>query len=352
MSQKQLSSSTGSGRRSRSNSILLCLPAASADANPAHHPTAGLVLSPSPSQALLDISPHRIQLEDYLVYLTQHTVQPEEGKQVVNVSLSAGGMAAVYMAGIVGYLVELIVQQKLVLNHIYTASAGAITALFVMQALHYRHHEKYHMSLDTILHYVNEDVRDLNAKGLGIAEAYRVVLRAVAPPDLYQLCSGRVFISFHVWTCFGGIQRFTISHFHSNEHLFTCAVASATVPFISINAFFTLYQCPSCQQSYYAMDGLYTDIVDEEHPTICVDLGQLDFPVVQRMFLTDKHCEVWALRGIYELNYLLNYNVDCKSLYYYKKSVLQRLITFCKQRGTAWYRYWKAHPMNLFRIFM
>lgn len=317
-----------SQRRSRSNSLMANGP---------------------PSTALLQTTPHRIQLEDYISYLVNHT---ETLPTPVHLSLSAGGMAAVYMSGIVGYLTELIRKDKLVLGNIYTASAGAITALFVIQSLHYQDHPEHHMSLDTILHYVNEDVRDANAKGLGITEGYLAVLRATAPPDLYLLCNNRVYISFHVLTLFGGIKRMTISQFASNEHLFACATASATVPYVSINAFFTTYICPFCDLKYFAMDGLYTDIVDDSYPTICVDLGQLDFPVLQRMFLTDKHCEVWALRGIYDLNYLLNYQVPCKSLYFYEKSRTQHVLEAVKATGKAWYGYLKKHPMNLLRFLM
>lgn len=303
----------------------------------------------NPSPALLATTPHRIQLEDYIGYLATHT---DALPTPVHLSLSAGGMAAVYMSGVVGYLTELIRQDKIQLRHIYTASAGAITALFVIQSLHYQDHPQHHMSLDTILHYVNEDVRDLNAKGMGITEAYLAVLRQVAPANLYLLCNGRVHISFHVLTIFGGIKRMTINQFASNEHLFACAVASATVPYVSINTWFTSYFCPYCKTSYYAMDGLYTDIVDDSLPTICVDLGQLDFPVLQRMFLTDKHCEVWALRGIYDLNYLINYQVPCKSLYYYQKTTACIVVDFIRSKGKAWYQYLKRHPMNLLRLFM
>ena len=72
----------------------------------------------------------KLDFEPYIHQLTKDITIDQLENQHINLCISGGGMGSMYSSGICGFILQLIQQKKIRVNHIYGASAGAIVGFF------------------------------------------------------------------------------------------------------------------------------------------------------------------------------------------------------------------------------
>ena len=259
----------------------------------------------------------QIKLNKYANYLATQT-EPCDELKTINLILGAGGLAGYYSAGVAGYIISLVLNGKIKINHIYGTSCGAIIGVLLIHTLKYKN-----FGIDQSMNYSNNELRLMyKNNNIKISDAYKKLLEDTLTDDIHELCTDKFFVNFHIWTKYG-LQHRCISKYTSKEHLINCVIASASVPYLSINSFCTKYICPFESITYMAFDGCTFNknmLKDTKYQTIYVDITSYNYDVIKRLIPIDSCIEKHAINGIYDMYYLLTEKKQTKTLYIYDKN--------------------------------
>ena len=229
----------------------------------------------------------------------------------INLCISAGGFSSAYGFGIVGYLYELIKAKKLEINHIYCSSSGSILAVYLLLFLNT--YSDYHYT-DYLLFTLYNSYQEINneKKIMDIVVDY---LEHVSIPNLYKICNNKLFIGVHYINDYFIPQFKIISKFNSNKELIDCIRASGTIPYITSVNFFNYVNDPDSNKKLYCFDGIFTQIEDPSIDTLYIDLSQLNYSLIDKISPSDKCVERLVIKGIYDIDLLINKSKSNKSLY-------------------------------------
>lgn len=154
---------------------------------------------------------------------TPNTSTKQDSKVEIDIVVSGGGLKGYFMTGCSHILKHELNKQNISIRRIAGASAGAWVGLFMMidfstsnwLQTYYLCQERLHMTMH---------------------EAYEEMwpwIESHLPPNAYEICSGRLFISITEVTWFG-LKNHMISEYKSNRDLFNACLASSTVPYLSL----------------------------------------------------------------------------------------------------------------------
>ena len=186
-----------------------------------------------------------IQLFDYVSKLTTITQYSESIP--INICLSGGGMAGMYQSGVLAYIYSLYLQKKIKINHIYGTSAGAFSGIILLLAINQHHFdENYSMNIDKFMDIIQNKIPKSSNQYLGLV--YRDLFNELLPDDIHNYCNDKLFISVNVINNSIFYERIVVSKYSSKEYLLDVLLASASVPYITIPSFFSLYSCLSTKK--------------------------------------------------------------------------------------------------------
>lgn len=259
----------------------------------------------------------QIKLNKYANHLATQTEICDELK-TINLIFGAGGLAGYYSVGIAGYINSLVLNKKIQINNIYGTSCGALISVVLIQSFKYRN-----FGMDESLNYSNNELKLMyKNSNMKITDSYRKLLEDILTDDIHELCTDKLFINFYVLTKYG-LQQRCISKYTSKQHVINCVVASASIPYISINSFCTKYLCPFESTTYMAFDGIKFNknmLKDTKYQTIYVNISSYNYDIIKRMIPIDNCIEKHVINGIYDMYYLLTEKKQIKTLYIYDRN--------------------------------
>ena len=268
-----------------------------------------------------------IDYENIVKKITEETdiVIPPD-KKIINICLSGGGITSVYATGIISILYNLIKQKKISVNHIYTVSGGSFLGIFLLLMMNNECiEEKYKINLSKIIYLLNNTIRINYNKNPYLANNWIDALQQYIPPDFYKLCNNKLFISIHILDkC--SFHKKIISIYYSNEHLINTILCSSSIPYISIPNCCSIYTDPLTNKKYYAVDGVYTPIIDDMNYTLYINIMNYSYPLINRMRVNDKIYDTLMLEGMY---YFINFyknNKPTNHIYYCKREFLTNYL--------------------------
>ena len=242
----------------------------------------------------------------------------------INLCFSAGGFSSAYGFGIVGYLFELIKANKLEINHIYCSSSGSILGIYILLFLNT--HSDYHLTdyLLMSIYNIYEDIND-EKKIMDIVADY---LEHVSIPNLYEICNNKLFIGVHYINNYYIPQFKIISKFNSNKDLIGCIRASGTIPYITSVNFFNYVNDHDLDKKLCCFDGIFTQIKDPSLDTLYINLGQLNYSLIDKLSASDRCIERLVIKGIYDIDLLINKTKSNRSLYIISSTNNKNIISF------------------------
>jgi hypothetical protein len=145
----------------------------------------------------------------------------------VDIVISGGGYKGYYICGAMHVFMRELAMKNISLGRVAGASAGAWAGFFALIGLSTKYWlETYHVNQEMSQHY----------GGVHIHTCYEAMwhkwLSGVVPRNAYEICSGRLFVSYSVITPFG-LRNKIISEYTSNDDLFNALCASSTIPFLT-----------------------------------------------------------------------------------------------------------------------
>lgn len=228
----------------------------------------------------------------------------------VDIMISGGGMGIYYAMGALTYLNELVCQNKICVHNISGASAGAIAAVFFVCCMENKpdSSKEWHGQYNRIRQKVHDEK-------LGLWDAIQTDLSDILPPNAWELCDKRVYISSLKWTI-RGWQTEYFNTFNSNEDILKALAASCNIPFYTTNKLFI-----DVNGNKYT-DGARPHYFNRCHRrhVIYIDLFWLDYSYRKRLSLSDGYIDTVVLKGVLDMyNYCSN-QIDAHSLYTYDYS--------------------------------
>ena len=221
-------------------------------------------------------------------------------KKKINLCLSGGGITSIYFSGIMNILYNLIQQQKICINHIYSVSGGACLGLYLLLIINRECiEEKYKLTLNKLIYLINNTMRIKYNIEPYVAKNLLETLQKYIPPDFYKVCNNKLFISIHILDGYI-IHKKVVSMYYSNEHLLNTVFCSSSIPYISIPNCFSIYTDPPTNKKYYAFDGIYSPIIDDTNYTLYINIMNYSYPIRNRMRITDKIYDTLMLEGVYD----------------------------------------------------
>ena len=257
----------------------------------------------------------KLDFEPFIQQLTKDITIKEVENQHINLCLSGGGMGSMYSSGICGFLLQLIQEKRIKINHVYGTSAGAIAGFFFILGMNtHLLEEKYRINIGDFIYLVNNDLRKLNVKNHNyIIKSWIELIEEIIPPNFYKFCNDKLFITIHIINYFSIIQH-NISKYESNEDLINTIKCSGSIPYVTIPCFFTVYK-----NKYYAIDGLFPCIEDDTYKTLYVNAIRYEYPLLHRIYIKEKFYERIMIESLYDIYHFYKYGETNKSLYYYNK---------------------------------
>lgn len=182
------------------------------------------------------------------------------------------------------YISKMVINKKIKINQIYGISVGAIIGVLMLQTIN--SHDS--ISFDDILDYSNNELKLMYKNNIKIAECYKILLNKILSDDIYEFCTNKLIVNFNVLTKYG-FQQKVISKYISKQHVINCVIASASIPYLSINTFYTKYVCPSESITYMAFDGCIfnDDMLTNTYPSIYIDLLPYNYNIIKRFMPID-----------------------------------------------------------------
>lgn len=168
--------------------------------------------------------------------------KPKKPKVEIDIVVSGGGLKGYFMTGCSHILKHELKKQNISIRRIAGASAGAWVGLFMLCDFSTSNWiETYYLCRDRItrtIHDVYEEMWPWAQEHL--------------PPNAYEICSGRLFISItEVTWC--GLKNHIISEFTSNQDLFEACLASSAIPYLTFPGAIKKYR------GMYVLDGGITN---------------------------------------------------------------------------------------------
>ncbi len=170
-----------------------------------------------PSKSLADLTKRKSSKNMFQIDAT-HTDQALPAAEI-DIVISGGGLKGYFMCGAVSILKHELQRYNVKIGRVSGASAGAWAAMFICTGVSSAAWmESYFACKDT--------------PEVAILDVYQRLwpwFSSMMPPNAYELCTGKLFISISELTVFG-FQNRIISEFASNQELFDCCVASSSIP--------------------------------------------------------------------------------------------------------------------------
>lgn len=247
-------------------------------------------------------------------------------KKKINICLSGGGITSIYASGILTILYNLIQQNKISINHIYTVSGGSFLGLYFLLLINNECiEEKYKLNLSKLIYLINNTLRAQYNKEPYLALNLLETLQEYIPLNFYKTCNDKLFTSIHILDGFS-IQKKMISTYYSNEHLINTIVCSSSIPYISIPTCFSIYTDPLTNKKYYALDGIYTPIIDDTNYTLYINIMNYSYPLINRMRIKDKIYDTLMLEGVYDFINFYKNNKSTNHIYYCKSTFITNYL--------------------------
>ena len=271
----------------------------------------------------------KLSLEDYTnLFINDNNIQIT--KETINICISGGGLTDLYAFGVLFVIHKLTERDLLKINHIYTASGGAIVSFFILLVINREKFEdKYKKTIDDILFIVNNNFRQKYTKDPYIIDNLMEIIEEIIPPDFYLLCNNKLFITIHTINDYY-IQHKNIHEYHSNNHLINTIKCSCSIPFFSVKSFYNLYIDPNTNQNLYSFDGMYPEIIDYNNKILCIDVLFHKYPIISRFRMNEKLYDFFPLEGIHDTVKLFKFSNECQYIYFYNKQhiIIQFLCIF------------------------
>jgi hypothetical protein len=247
----------------------------------------------------------KISYESFIEELTSNDYIPtiRSEYQTINVCISGGGMADMYVSGIVEFLCYLEKQQKIKIQNIYGTSAGALVGLFFIWILNNNEFvEDYKMNTSEILNLINNDLVSAYKKNAYVIENWIEMIEKRIPPNLYTFCNDKLYITIHVFENYRFNQR-TIHQYNSNNELLNILKCSGTIPFITINRISTLIENNQSNPKTFlhGFDGIYPEIIDNQYQTLNINLFNHHYSMLDRMTIKDSGYDKLMFDGLCDI---------------------------------------------------
>ena len=245
-------------------------------------------------------------IEEYVDLLTKdENIHVPKSKENINVCISGGGMANMYVVGCGSFLTYMTVNKNLKIHNIYGTSAGSVAGLLLLLALHSLKNEKYNntkyeMNGSKFIYLINNKLYEKYMNNPYIADILIEFLEEIIPPDFYIVCCNKLFITINVIDNFS-IHKKVISKYKSNKHLLNTIHCSASIPFITTKKIISKYFDPFTQTKYWAFDGIYPSIENLSYPTLYFDTFAVNYSYLNCMKIVDKCYQSLVFDGLYDI---------------------------------------------------
>lgn len=170
------------------------------------------------------------------------TSSSKRPKVEIDIVVSGGGLKGYFMTGCSHILKHELKKQNISIRRIAGASAGAWVGLFMLCDFSTANWiETYYLCQERISKTIHETYEEM----WPWAQEH-------LPPNAYEICSGRLFISITEVTWFG-LKNHIISEFTSNQDLFEACLASSAIPYLTFPGLIKKYR------GMYVLDGGITN---------------------------------------------------------------------------------------------
>lgn len=261
-----------------------------------------------------------IDFDTYIDKLTDSVILHPSIPKKINICFSGGGALSFYGYGILVYLGKLFIKNKIQIDKISGTSAGTTCAVILYILMKY--HNITTNTLKQIQASICKEYNDDTTKSK--TEILINNFASIIPENIYKDINKKLYINSHEVKWYGGLIHTIFDTFESKEDLIHKMKCSCVIPFFTSDTFYYSYNNKKYIDGFIPLNNIFNN----DNPVLVIDFSCLNFLRNPILDPNNKYLDSLILDGITDIHLLMSKNINCSTLYFYKKTYYFQIMKY------------------------